>query len=276
MRHSDRWLRLALLAALLLGLPITLSAIEISRHGDGGWPSFVLGLSLALEFFLLVFAILMFKNVRLARRIRRPDRQIASWTVSPEIWAAFLARDAARAAEAPKLLRAFKPRPGNALVEVIAAQGAILIDGVVIGVEPRGLDAVRGVSWLSGRPECLEFRCVVPVTAGRVLRAVPGWFRIPVPPASREAGEVAFAAYTRSIARGELSDPRVHRLFVHLCIGLALLLLPVGGLGIAMMAAGIMDDRQLPFVLAIIGCMGSAGAALVAFIVWLAMPRARK
>ena len=221
--------------------------------------------------------IILWKVIRVRRRARRPDQKIAAWTLSPGTWAAFRDRNAAREAETPTHQQVWSPRASKRPVEVLASRPGFLIDGIFIGVEPRGMGRVTGLQWLAGRPECLEFACMVPVSSGsQSFRSVPGLFRIPVEPSQREAAETAFRHYRDFLTQGDLSDPTGHRLMVRIAVVLAVIGLPLGALGFWMNANDVMRNTEVPVLLALLGTMGGGGAALVALVVWAVMLRGTK
>jgi hypothetical protein len=277
MRHPERVF--AVTATLTLGAiaAIAWGAQRLSQHPSDSTASITVGVGLVVATLLVIADVLFWKVIRLRRRARRPDQKIAAWTLSPETWAAFRDRNTAREAETPAYRNLWSPRVNNRPVEVLASRPGFLIDGIFIGVEPRGLGRVTGQQWLAGRPECLEFACTIPVSSGsRSFRLVPGLFRIPVEPSAREAAETAYRHYHDFLSRGEPSDPTGHRLVVRIATALAVIGLPLGALGFWMNANDVMRNTDVPALLALIGTMAGGGAALVALVVWSVMLRKTK
>ena len=239
-----------------------------------GVPAIVTGIGAAVLAVLAIFTLLFWQMSRFVRRARRPDQRVAAWTVRPDLWAQFIETDAARAAEYPSYIHMFKPRrkiPDRG-VEVIAATSGVLVDGIALGTEVRGLNAMTGLSWLSGTPECIEIVARVPRgRSGGGITTDPGFFRIPVSPSQREEAIAAHTYYRDLLARGELSDPTGHRTLVRFCWSLAAILLPIGALGFWMNANGIMKGHIAVPLMGLIGTMGGGGAVIVAVVVWYAM-----
>ncbi|MCB1341466.1 MAG: hypothetical protein KDK24_10475 [Pseudooceanicola sp.] len=274
MRHVDRYLWLFLALTLIAAAVVAVAGRMDYLDETDGIPAIVTGIGAAVLAVLAIVTFLLWKMSRFVRRARRPDQRVASWTVSPDLWARFIELDAARAAEYPAYIHMFKPRTKTPAkgVEVLCAKSGILIDGMALGTEVRGLSAMTGLTWLSGNPETIEFVARVPRgRSGGGIATDPGFFRIPVAPARREEAMTAYNYYRDLLIRGELSDPTGHRLMVRICWLLAAILLPIGALGFWMNAKGIMAGHIAVPLMAMIGTMGGGGAVLVAVVVWYAM-----
>ena len=153
----------------------------------------------------------------------------------------------------------------------------MIVDDVYIELEPRGLGAMTGLQWLTGRPECIEFSILVPRGGpSNSIRSEPGLLRVPVSAAGREEGVNAFTYYRSRLEADELANPVLQRTMVRICVALATIGLPLGALGFWMNANGVMEGQLLPALLALLGTMGGGAAALVALIVWAVMLRKRR
>lgn len=274
MRHVDRYLWLFLVLTLIAAAVVAVAGRMNYLSDSDGLPAIVTGVGAAVLAILAIFTILLWKMSRMIRRARRPDQRVASWTVSPILWEQFIKADAARAAENPAYIHVFKPRakiPPSG-VDVLAAKGGLILDGIMLGTEVRGLGAMTGLTWMSGTPECIEFVNRVPRgTTNSTITSDPGFFRVPVSPSQREEAVKAYDYYRAQLIKGELSDPTGHRLMVRICWALAIILLPLGALGFWMNANGIMEGHIAVALMALIGTMGGGGAAFVALVVWFVM-----
>jgi hypothetical protein len=167
-------------------------------------------------------------------------------------------------------LGAVVARPGP--VNVPAARGGVLIDGLLFPLAPRGIGAMTGLLWLETPPECIEVELGIPQSiSGGGIRSMPGHLRIPVAPEAREGAVSAFGYYRALLESGELSDQRPHRLAVRIAFWGGLLLLAAG------LAALTMEDAADPTLAirltAVIGIACGIAALCVAGVVWQVMLR---
>lgn len=273
MRHTELWLRLLLAATIALGAVVAWAAARLAGGDGTEIHSAITGIGLALLAVLLIVTVIVWKNSRLARRARRPDQRVTEWTVSPATWAAFVETDKRREAETPEWHRVWKPRRRYTGGQVICAKGGFLIDGLMLGIEPRGINGATGIGWLQAVPECLEVATRIVIGTGSTIRTYPALYRIPVEPAAREAAIAAYHHYEAFIRAGALSDPAPQRRAVRIAMALAVVCWAVGGLGFVLEGTGAMPGSDLPALMGLVGVLTGSGAAFVAFVVWLAMLR---
>lgn len=274
MRRPDQVLRLflGLTAAALLGVALAARANAADARGSA---AAILGVLIAVLVVLLMFDLILWKMAIGMRRALSPSERISEWRVSPGTWEAFRTLDTARAAQTESHIHVFKPRADVPAVgvEVIASRGAIVADGVLLSLEPRGLGRMTGLQWLPGPPECLEFAVLVPSGGGpnTTIRTHPGLLRIPVEPSSRDAAVAAFQHFGTLHESNALSNPDGHRRMVRTSLALGVGLILLGAAAVLIYKLGVVA-YSLPLVLtAVIGLTGGAGALFVAGVVWLVM-----
>lgn len=195
------------------------------RIGDH-WSSIVpIFLGFGIAPFAFVTLIQALFAARGQARLLRGEGVIARWQVLPGEWEQFRRLDSNRSAAAVALgndLWVRRAAPMEPVEVIIGAKGA-LVDGSYHPLSPRALPELRGVSWLEGPPDCLEFALLYP--PGRYGSAVPKTLRIPVPAGARAAaGRVVahFEPITRRHPPLALRDPpRTYRVCAILVLGAA-------------------------------------------------------
>lgn len=270
-----------MLALAMLSLAVIhAGARQILAVGETPQSGAMVGLGMFAVAIAAIVGLLAWRGWAVAARVRRAP--VAEWRVSAPVWAAFRHLDAERRAAFPAYSALLKPRrkPPAAGVEVIAGRGAILIDGAVFGLEPRGLNPLTAVQWLAGTPEVIEFTLPMitasPGASAIRVGAIQNLLRAPVEPPQREAALRAYAHYQTLIEGGEISDKRDTRTAIKLALSLATIAMPLGGLGFWLNAEGLMADSIVPVLLALLGTIFGLGALLWALVIWGALLRRRR
>lgn len=251
--------RTASIVVAVVGAVALTTTIVLNRGRspvDGAWFAMVI-MSFFVTLFAIVGAITFHVHARWIARLKRGDKRLAQWSLSPAEWKQFRINDRAwREAGRSNSLKLRKEKSATN-IDVTIAQDALMVDD-----DFYHLGALRGLQWIPETPPCLEYNMVTsgkngsvkwnirfPMSAGAEAQARAVWDHVhrPMP-----------VNLARSIRRFRRS--RVAGLVVAVLSGVVLLL-----------TRGHFEQRaQSPmlwlFVAALIGL--PVGLFLVAFCHW--------
>jgi hypothetical protein len=208
-------------------------------------------------------------------RLRRGVNALARWAVEPAAWESFRAVNDRRGAEGPNLTSDYTPQPAEGrAVEVIFGRRSVIVDGYYSPLRRFAIPELLWVNWLArpGEPECLEFGLLTASETTGVRTAL----RVPVPPASREAGVMVFHHFhARAPKLGKVGLAfRRPWLVIGWSLGVAASCALIGGVGWLMMERG--DRSEGTVILTVAAILSAVGALFIAALVALIVQPWRK
>ncbi len=266
MRNTRRTLQISGGLAVGGALLALFGVWMFEREGEG-WAS---GLPLAIGFASAPSALIYFISSAVSglrkEKLESGAGEIGRWRVSAAEWAAFREQEK-RPGRPPNILslRDGPLRDGD----VIFAAKAVIADEDYHDLIPGGLDDLRSVEWVQGRPSSLEFHFRTRRSAGASgmggFSFTHTYLRVPVAvDEGREATKV-FAHFTR------ITKPRIAiammnpKLTIQVCLGVVAVCALAAIWGFANREAQHLAEA--PLVAAVVGVILGLGALLLAGIV---------
>lgn len=232
------------------------------------------GLKIGIAIPVGVICFFMFFNFlwgyRLIAAMRRGEKVIGRWTVTPEEAEAFRADDKRRGDagydndyKLPK-----KIPPGG--LEVIFTDNAVLVGGTYFGLVTTGMFKFEGVQMLPDNPLALEFGTVMTTLAGgnsvRVYRAT-GLLRVPVSRAGRDEAVKVLGHFSAVDQRRTLVNPNFYVRRIRWGLIAAPLFFLMAAMGFGLNEAGV--QGTVPLLMAVTGVIAGIGGLVLAALAWV-------
>ncbi len=232
------------------------------------------GLKIGIAIPVGVICFFMFFNFlwgyRLIAAMRRGEKVIGRWTVTPEEAEAFRADDKRRGDagydndyKLPK-----KIPPGG--IEVIFTDSAVLVGGAYFGLVTTGMFKFEGVQMLPDNPLALEFGTVMTTFAGgnsvRVYRAT-GLLRVPVSRAGRDEAVKVLGHFSAVDQRRTLVNPNFYVRRIRWGLIAAPLFFLMAAMGFGLNEAGV--QGVVPLLMAVTGVIAGIGGLVLAMLAWV-------
>lgn len=271
MSHPGLNMGICVTGVVLAALSIWWGVAEMNALGHETTAS---GLKIGIAIPVGVICFFMFFNflwgARVLAAMRRGEKVIGRWTVTPAEAEAFRADDKRRADlgydndyKLPK-----KIPPGG--IEVIFTDNAVAVGGTYFGLVTTGMFRFEGVQMLPDNPLALEFGTVMTTMAGgntvRVYRT-RGLLRVPVSRAGRGEAVKVLDHFSAVDQRKKLVNPNFYGRRIRWGLIAAPLFFLMAATGFALNAAGV--EGIVPLLMAVTGVIAGIGGLVLAFIAWV-------